>query len=264
MKFTTLMSGSKGNCILVSGKNTHILVDMGCSTRYLKNALAAFKLSLDDISGIFITHEHSDHIKGMATLLKNYQVPVFTSTLTWNEMPFKSEVFKYKQNILSSGLEIGNLGIDVFKLSHDAVDPLGISISDGRYKLTVATDTGTPTPPLMEALKDSHGLIIEANYNDNLLALGHYPPFLKSRIRGRLGHLSNIQCAACLNAVINQKTRAVLLAHLSENNNSPQTALREVGENLKRELLPENMLLSVAPNRQAHAIVDLDQRGCIF
>ncbi len=257
MKFTTLMSGSKGNCTFISSGKTKILVDMGCSLAYLRKALAGLSLNPQDIDALFITHEHIDHIKGISILLKHYDIPVFASPLTWEHLPFAAELPHFKRRVFKQGLELGCLGISFFKLSHDACQPVGLVFEDAKYKLGLATDTGTLTPGLLKSLKGADGLIIEANYSCRLLEEGPYPQFLKKRIAGIKGHLSNIQCAHCLENSINSKTKAVLLAHLSEVNNTPAQALLEIGSYLKGKAGPP--LLFTAPNRSPHPLIALDQ-----
>lgn len=257
MKFTTLMSGSKGNCTYIGSGKTHILVDMGCSLTYLRKALAGLSLAPEDMDAVIITHEHTDHIRGLAMLLKHYGIPIFAPRLTWEKLPCSADFPRQHREILGSKIEIGELELDFFPLSHDASQPIGLVADDGRYRLGLATDTGEITPGLVEKLKGADGLILEANYSPRLLEAGPYPRFLKKRIAGIKGHLSNAQCACCLKQVLSPKTQAVLLAHLSEVNNTPAHALSEVQQGLEGRGCAPFPPLYTAPNRQPHPLLRL-------
>jgi len=256
MKFTTLMSGSAGNCVYIEGGSSKILVDIGCTMTYLKKALEKVFCRPEDISAVLVSHEHSDHIKGISAFCRKYDIPIFASPLTWEKLPFKDKILSKNQRNFEYGLVIGDIALDFIKLSHDACQPVGFIFTHNEQKLAMFTDTGKITPAMLSAIRNSDGLIIEANHNERMLKYGPYPTYLKKRISSDLGHLSNRQCAQGLLEAITDRTQAVLLAHLSETNNDPMLALQEVraafGERLSFDLY-------TAPNRSPHPLISLDQ-----
>lgn len=256
MEFTTLVSGSTGNCIYVRGGNTRVLVDCGCSLVYLRQALANFEVSLDDIDAVLITHEHTDHICGLKPLIK-HGIPIFASPLTWENIPCASEIPSQKRHIFDYNMEIRDIHVDFFKLSHDAAQPVGMVFRYGDKSVGVATDTGEPTASMMKALSNVTGMVLEANHSSRLLDEGPYPTFLKRRIAGNLGHLSNLQCAHCLRKLVGENTQAVLLAHLSKVNNTIETALREVKQEVDREPGISGFQLSAALAKAPHPLISL-------
>ena len=256
MQFTTLKSSSKGNCTLISSGNTHILVDIGCTLKYLKQALAEFSLTPVDINALLITHDHTDHICGLGTYARKFSTPVYASKEVWETLP-KEIISVNQKNIFAGSLTIEKMVLDFFPLSHDAAATHGFAISDGRHKMVMATDTGFATPAMLLALKDADAIIIEANYSPGMLNYGPYPAFLKRRISGNRGHLSNIQAGECLKQGIGPKTQAVLLAHLSETNNDPLKALDEVALALKKREADSGFKFYVAPAHQPHLMITL-------
>lgn len=256
MEFTTLVSGSTGNCIYVRGGNTKVLVDCGCSWRYLKQALASIEVSIDEIDAVFITHEHTDHICGLKPLIK-YGIPVFASPLTWENIPCAGEIPSHKKHIIDYNMEIRQMHVDFFQLSHDAAQPVGMVFRYGDKSVGIATDTGEPTAGMMKALPNVTGLVLEANHSSRLLDEGPYPAFLKRRIASNLGHLSNLQSAHCLRKIAGKDTQAVLLAHLSKVNNTIETALREVQQEVDREPGITGFKLSVALAKAPHPLISL-------
>lgn len=230
MEFTSLCSGSSANCLYIAGGRTRVLVDAGCSCRFLERALAAVEVHPAQIAALLITHEHSDHISGAARISRRFGIPVFASELTWENLPFKQDFLPWERNTYSYDMEIGELGLDFFRLSHDAAQPVGMvfthSAANAERKIGVVTDTGCVTPSMLRALSGVDGLVLESNHSLPMLMNGHYPLHLKRRIASENGHLSNTQAADLLRQV-GQKAQSVLLAHLSSNNNTPQTALRE-------------------------------------
>ena len=237
----SLASSSMGNCYLVRTQSTAVLVDAGISARRVKNGLAALGLRLSDLSAILITHEHSDHIKGLQTLTKQCEARVIASrgTLAALEGCVKSDAcygFKAGDTIL-----IGDMEIKSFSVSHDAADPVGYSfLSEGR-QISIVTDTGVITDEICGCMRDADILVLESNHDVSVLRMGRYPWFLKQRILGDHGHLSNEAAAEALAGVLKEeaaqgvlRSRMVLLAHLSEENNFPEMALATM-ENVLRE-----------------------------
>lgn len=236
MKISILASGSRGNCTLIHDDNTAILLDMGISTRQLKKSLATLHLNIDDLSAVFITHEHIDHIKGLKTFTKNYHIPIYSKTNTLKQIAINQQLnedsIRNLQILPENNLMIGNLTIKHFTISHDAIDPVGYSIyknqkSTIKNKITLATDLGFVSNSVKEELEASHTLILEANHDLNLLQNGQYPWSLKKRILGTRGHLSNNDAGYTVSN-LKIKPQQVILAHLSEQNNTPDIALNTV------------------------------------
>ena len=227
LRMATLASGSSGNCAVVSDGRVHILIDAGISTRRISQGLKALGVELRHISGVLITHEHTDHVAALPVLCKQTGAPLFTTEGTaselcgrWSGLVERFRVFEPGQRFALDGLEIGTFGT-----SHDAACPCGFSVTDGTRKLVLCTDTGVITPEAREEAKGAHTLVGEFNYDPEMLRTGPYPVYLKERIRGDRGHLSNEmggQLAAWAGA---QGARRGILAHLSQENNLPRLAL---------------------------------------
>lgn len=257
MRFTSICSGSSGNCIYVNGGKTHVLVDVGCSMKALNAALGSIGLSIADLSGILITHEHSDHVSGVARIAKRYGVPIFASERTWEKLPFRQDFLPWEQHKFEYGMEIGELGMDFFRLSHDAVQPVGMLFSHRGQRLGVATDTGVITPSMCRMLTNIEGLVLEANHCPEMLRRGPYPYYLKQRILSEHGHLSNQQAGAALCSLLGKRSQAVLLSHLSHVNNEPELALKQVCSQLQGCPHLEHTQLFVALRCAPHPLIEL-------
>ena len=228
MKFAILASGSSGNCIFVETDKQKILIDAGISNRAIGQKLAKIKIEKEQINSLLITHEHSDHVKGVDVLARhNPHIRVYANEQTWSagdkyfyRVPEAQK--KYFEN--QKKFNIGELSITPFSISHDAKDPVGYQIDDGKHKLVVATDLGVITKGVFDHLIDADAIILESNHDKEMLINGPYPYFLKTRISSSKGHLANDIAAKLLRRVICRKTQAVVLAHLSEKNNTPNIA----------------------------------------
>lgn len=244
MTVTTLASGSSGNCILISHGDTHLLVDAGISCRRIKTALGALGLSCADLTAILITHEHSDHISGLATLFKQYHLPVWCSAGTGRQLVYRIAFLGEVLHTFRPGdvLTLGSLTVQAFPTSHDAAESVGYTFFDGAHKLALVTDLGIVTDVVEQAIHGCDLLLAEANHDPDMLMDGPYPYYLKQRILGRQGHLSNAACA-CLAAKSGAKT--VILAHLSAENNSPSLALSAV-----RAAVGSDVCVEVAPRSE--------------
>jgi len=256
MEFSTIASGSSGNCIYIKGGNTRILVDVGCSMKLIKTSLSQFDTSIEEIEAILVTHEHSDHVSRVAQLSRRYAIPVYASALTWENLPFYNDYFPSDRHIFDYGMEIGDVALDFFRLSHDAVQPVGMIFEQGGQHIGLVTDTGIVTEAMYRQLTNMDGLIIESNHDLSLLRYGPYPAYLKKRVASELGHLSNTQTAEALCRLVGPLTRQVILAHLSETNNRPELALDEVCRVLEVSC-PEKTAVSVAPRKAAHPLIIL-------
>ena len=220
-KVCTLASGSSGNSIFIESSHTKILVDAGIGPRVLKNRLATIGVKIDEIDAVIVTHEHEDHTKAINKL----PIPVYVAAKTVPVWKNKVEDLKQFDNHIH--FMINDMFITPFSVPHDAIDPVGFTIEFDNTKIGIVTDIGSVTGLVVERLKMSNILILESNHDMNLLYYSNYPWELKQRIKGRLGHLSNSQSSSLLNTVYHDGLRHVILAHLSEVNNSPEVAYKE-------------------------------------
>ncbi|MBC8478589.1 MBL fold metallo-hydrolase [bacterium] len=224
MELAILASGSKGNATLISTADGGLLIDNGLSCRELYRRLEMVELNPASIQALFVTHEHSDHIKGVGILARKMRIPVYIKRST---LAATRNIFRGDEDIriLEEHNEVCGLVVSPLQVAHDVVDPCAFLVSDGRRKLAVITDLGFPTKAVQHELGDLDALVIESNHCPAMLRNGPYPWFLKQRISGRHGHLSNIQTGEMLREHLGEKARLVYLAHLSEQNNEPELAL---------------------------------------
>ncbi len=225
MKITILGSGSKGNSTLIEIGNIKILIDVGFSYRVLKEKLNEVNVNPKDIDYVLITHNHADHIFGLSTFLKIYQPNIYMSRLV-SETYFNE---KYdKLNYFEPEFKINDIKITLIPTSHDAVDSNGFLIEYKKESLVYITDTGYIPSRLLSKIKNKTYYIIESNHDINMLINGSYPPYLQKRILGDSGHLSNELCGIYLSKIIGENTKKIILAHLSQENNSASIALNTV------------------------------------
>jgi phosphoribosyl 1,2-cyclic phosphodiesterase len=218
---TSLNSGSNGNCYYIGNSNEAVLVDIGISCKEVEKRMERLDLSLKKVKAIFISHEHSDHIKGVQTLSKKYKLPVYITKLTLknSHLVLESELINTFKEY--EPIKIGNLSIVAFPKQHDASDPYSFIVEGNGIKIGVLTDIGSVCQHVIENFKQCHAAFLEANYDEDLLNNGYYPYYLKQRIRGDKGHLSNEQALALF---VNHKPEFmshVILSHLSKDNNCP-------------------------------------------
>lgn len=237
MKFCSLVSGSSGNAVLVSDDRTNLLIDSGLNGKRTAQSLGEIGLEASDIDAILVTHEHSDHISGVGVLSRRYHIPVYANEATWDAMActlgrMDSECVK----IFETGceFEIGSIGVRAFSTPHDAADSVGYNLFVLGKKLSVATDMGHIEQTVLEALDGSDMLLLEANHDIEMLRNGRYPAFLKKRILSDVGHLSNEGAGQIALRLAERGTRAILLGHLSSENNYPQLAYQVVSDIIQR------------------------------
>lgn len=228
MEIHILASGSTGNTILVEMGNIKILVDAGISCRRIERGLAALGIRAGDLDGVLITHEHVDHIKGVPVMAKKHRLPIFARPGVWDTMPERDKIPSECRREIGDQIDIGAVKVIPFPISHDAVDPVGYTFFYKNFKWTVATDLGIVTRPVMEALAYSDVAVLESNHDVEMLQTGPYPSFLKQRIRGKRGHLSNHDAGILLARTPRSRNMQVFLAHLSQQNNHPQLAEQTV------------------------------------
>lgn len=263
MRVCTLASGSSGNSVYVEGGGLAILVDVGLSGKAITGSLESIAVDPSKLEGILVTHEHTDHIKGVGILSRKFDLKVYATENTWEAMMSSiGKVPDYNRCILESGkgLKIGGLQIEHFETSHDAVDSVGFSFFSEGVKVGVATDTGYLTQAARKSLEESDLLVFEANHDVNMLKMGRYPWYLKQRILSDKGHLSNIAAGHCLSSLVSGNTKGVILAHLSKENNLPELAYQTVAEILEESglSLGRDLELEVAPRCHPGTLWDLD------
>ena len=241
-----LASGSKGNAALISTDSQRFLVDVGISCRELVKRMQQVGASPEELDGVFVTHEHVDHVKGIVTFAKKYQVPLYASQGTWRAVFSRyPELNRANCRLTGQRLLVGDVSIACFATSHDAAQPQGYSFfwRSGETKCTYVTDTGFVTPAVWEAVLGSDVLVLEANHDVEMLKNGSYPYELKQRILGTRGHLSNNTAGQFL-LQLEKMPRRIFLAHLSEQNNLPKLALDTVMNILdSKKRLQETRLL---------------------
>ena len=221
-----LASGSKGNAIYISAGTVAVLIDAGLSGIEITRRLQSKGLSPDDLDAIIVSHEHSDHIQSVGVLSRRHNLPVYMNTRT--RQAAAAQLGDISQSInfeCGTPFKIKTLTIHPFSLSHDAKDPVGFAVSQNGSKVGIATDLGIATAMVKEHLKQCNLLILEANHDPVMLIEGPYPWPLKQRIKSRSGHLSNEASRNLLEEVKHESLECVILAHISETNNTSQKAL---------------------------------------
>lgn len=224
--FCTLASGSTGNCSIYRSGRHCVLIDAGISTRCIGKALQALGLSLRDLTHILLTHSHTDHTKALPVLLKQTGAPVWCSLATAREIGLLPDRLR---PLAPGSFDADGLPLTAFATNHDAPGSLGFVLGSGAGKLGYCTDTGHLTGEMVELLKGCPTLVLESNHDPEMLENGPYPWPLKQRVGSPYGHLSNEQCARAVPALVSAGTRRLILAHLSQHNNTPALALQATG-----------------------------------
>jgi len=226
MKFASLGSGSEGNALLVAAGRTRVLMDCGFSLQDTLFRLARLEVSVDELSGIVVTHEHGDHIRGVARLARKFGLPVWLThgTLRGQDKAFTGihthEIDSHRS------FAIGDIEITPYPVPHDAAEPVQFVFNDGARRLGVLTDAGCGTAHIENMLNGCHALVLECNHDSAMLASGDYPYSLKQRVGGRLGHLNNRDAAAILGRLEVNSLQHLVAAHLSRKNNTAELAVQ--------------------------------------
>lgn len=229
MRIKNIASGSGGNATLVGSNNVNILIDAGLSCKRISDGLNEAGLSLKEIDAILITHEHTDHINGLGVIERKYGTPVYATAGTIEGIKRTSSLGKFDNDRMieitaGEHFAIGDMVIEALSVSHDALEPVCYRIDDGRSSFASVTDLGEFDDRLVEGLKGLDGLLIEANHDVRMLEAGPYPYYLKQRILGKYGHLSNESSGSLLTKLMHDNIKYILLGHLSNENNTRELA----------------------------------------
>lgn len=241
MDFCSLASGSSGNCQYVGTSTTHLLVDMGLTTKYVVNGLSHLVIAPTEIAGILITHEHSDHIKGVGAFHRKYKTPIYCHRETWESV--KRSMGKYHETLIhfveaGEMICIGDISVEPVSVTHDAAAPLAYLFNPvvSRVCVGVVTDLGVVDDTLLKSLYRAQMLLLESNHNVDMLLRGSYPYPLKRRVLSDVGHLSNESCAELIVELYrNGSLKSVFLGHLSQENNTPDLAFETIRSALAME-----------------------------
>ncbi|MCD8355025.1 MAG: MBL fold metallo-hydrolase [Clostridia bacterium] len=226
--YYSIASGSSGNCAVWHAGKTSVLIDLGVSVRALNQALRRIDMQMEDLSAVLLTHEHIDHIKGLATFAKKYDLPVYATFGTAAAILQKLPQAQKNLQTFAGGeqFHIDELHIQSMPISHDAAEPVAFRIDGGGNRLGYVTDTGFLPEQVQQNVAGCDTIVLESNHDVEMLRTGPYPMYLKQRIRGKYGHLSNEDCAKGALALAKAGAKRLVLAHLSDKNNNPLTALR--------------------------------------
>lgn len=233
MRFASLGSGSEGNGLVVEAGSTRVLMDCGFSLTETRARLERLGLAPEDLDAVVVTHEHSDHIGGVARLAAKYELPVWCTHGTWINWRMQSDALPWVEMIdPHRSFSVGELEIQPIAVPHDAREPVQFVFRSGSRMLGVLTDAGHVTPHIAASLGGMQALVLECNHDADMLANGSYPPGLKKRVGGRYGHLENRQAAELLRQMDVSALRHVIAAHLSQKNNTPALARKALAEAL--------------------------------
>ena len=245
LKFCSLYSGSSGNSLFVETENTKILVDAGVSSKKIETALSNLEIDPTSIDGILITHEHTDHVQGLGTFAKKFDLPVFVNQKTLDAMPKQKEKIpekNIKKFTIEEKFEIGDMQIKPFAIPHDAANPCGFNIFKDNKKISIATDIGHMTNGVIKNLEDSIFVLLESNYDPEVLKFSRYPYPLKARIAGPIGHLSNESAGKTISHLMQSGLQQAILGHLSKESNFPELAYKTVVDEIIANNQDENSL----------------------
>ena len=263
MRLCSIASGSSGNCIYVGSENTHLLVDTGISKKRIEDGLAELDVKGEDVNGIFITHEHIDHIQGLGVFCRKYEVPIYASKGTILGIQNCKTIGKMPDGLLheistDEIFELGDLRVKPFAISHDANEPTGFRIEDEKRAVAVATDLGTYDDYIVDNLRGLDAVLLEANHDTHMVEVGPYPYPLKQRVLGNKGHLSNELSGRLLCDILHDNLKCVLLGHLSKDNNYAELAYETVKLEVTMSKTPYN------GNDIPLAVADRDKMSKIF
>lgn len=250
MKICVLASGSKCNCTYIKTSAHNILIDIGTSLKYAKEKLNDIGISIDEIDTILITHSHGDHTNGLEAYCKKYSGKVYLSEIMYKELGINLPNYEF----ITSDFKIDNLNIEILKLSHDTLDTNGYVITEDDKSMVYITDTGYISQKNINRIKNKELYIMESNHDVEMLMAGRYQYHTKIRIVGDKGHLSNHDSAKYLANIVGDKTKYILLAHLSHENNTPDIAKNTLIEKLLEEQKQVNRIIITSQDTPTEVI----------
>lgn len=265
MRLLSIASGSSGNCIYVGDDTTHILIDAGISGKRIEAGLNSIGVSGRDLDAVFVTHEHIDHISGLGVLSRKFDIPIYSTTGTISGIATTKAVGYIDSQLFqpihkNENISIGSLLIQAMPISHDAAEPVCYKVSNETSRIAVATDMGIYTDETIEFLDGMHAILLEANHDVNMVQVGPYPYYLKQRILGKRGHLSNESAGRLLSRIVHDDLKHILLGHLSKENNLPQLAQEAVRLEITMGDNPyqaSDFAIEVADRGQPSALIEL-------
>ena len=231
LSFSVLASGSTGNAFYIATEKEKILVDAGVSGKEMERLLAEVDINPRDLTKLLVTHEHSDHVKGLGILARRYELPVYANEKTWKAMEGSIGKLDTGQKFMFNMEEtrtFGDLDVESFGVSHDAVEPMFFTFHHNGKKVALVTDLGYVSERIKKTVENADAYIFESNHDVSMLRMGRYPWNVKRRILGDSGHVSNEECALALSEIIGSETKRVYLAHLSKDNNMKDLARMSV------------------------------------
>ncbi|HHV64478.1 MAG TPA: MBL fold metallo-hydrolase [Peptococcaceae bacterium] len=263
MHLATLASGSSGNSILIGQDKRSFLVDCGIPVKQTLANLAMINVAAQDLEGIIITHEHVDHIRGVGALARRLKIPVYATAGLWEEIEPKVGILKPEQKVvITKEVNLAGMQVRLIPTSHDSRESYALKVLGKNYTVGIATDSGIITEEMHKNLQGCDAYIVEANHDQEKLWQGRYPWYLKKRIDSIWGHLNNTQLAEALTDWLGENAQKVVLAHLSEENNTPELALTTVLRILKassvRKRCPR-LKIRVAPRHVPHELIQLGE-----
>ncbi|MBP7612369.1 MAG: MBL fold metallo-hydrolase [Paludibacter sp.] len=238
LRFQSFGSGSSGNCYFIGNASTGILIDAGIGVRSIRKCLRNIGLDFDNIWGVFVTHDHADHIKAVGPLGEKHLIPIYSTRLVHEGIQKSycvTEKLYSSRKFIEKGqsVQVGDFKITAFSVSHDSTDSVGYTVEYKEKRFTFATDLGYVGEEVAAHLVQADYMVLEANYDEQMLDLGHYPIYLKNRIIAQTGHLSNEQAGRFLAANYNERTQHIFLCHLSKENNLPEVAYTTIQNHLE-------------------------------
>ncbi|TMN22248.1 MBL fold metallo-hydrolase [Lentibacillus cibarius] len=231
MRFSVLASGSTGNAFYIESDQEKLLVDAGLSGKQMDRLLGEIKIDPSALSGILVTHEHSDHIKGLGILARKYRLPIYANEKTWQAMENAIGTIALDQKFHFGVEEVktfGDIDVESFGVSHDAAEPMFFTFRHNGKKVALVTDLGYVSERIRKTVEDADAYVFEANHDVEMLRMGRYPWNVKRRILGDTGHVSNEDCGLALSEIISNRTKRIYLAHLSQDNNMKDLARMSV------------------------------------
>jgi len=236
LHFSVLASGSTGNALYVGTEKTKLLVDTGLSGKAMESLFKEINRDIKEVSGILVTHEHSDHIKGLGVLARRYQIPIYANEKTWKAMNHLIGEIPTEQKFIfnmETTIQFGDIEVESFGVSHDAAEPMFYVFHHNEKKFVTITDTGYVSDRMKGIISNADMYIFESNHDVEMLRMGRYPWSIKRRILSDVGHVSNEDAALAMSDVIGDKTKRIYLAHLSQDNNMKELARMSVTQTLE-------------------------------